>query len=104
MIRRLFSLVCVASVLGTATSFAAQPEVKWEYEGLSNLYPPPLVADMAPDSGLETIIVNAEARRVRCIDCASQIIDRVVLMRPYSIHSGDGIQHWVHRARRYLSS
>ncbi|MCP4644505.1 MAG: PQQ-binding-like beta-propeller repeat protein, partial [bacterium] len=50
-------------------SFAVQPEVKWEYEALSNLYPPPLVAEMVADSvGLETMIVDAEARRVRCID------------------------------------
>ncbi len=68
MIRRLFSFVCMACMLGTAMSFAAQPELKWEYEGLSKLYPSPLVADMAPDSGLETIIVDSEARRVRCID------------------------------------
>jgi outer membrane protein assembly factor BamB len=69
MNRTLLSLVGMVCIFSAAMGFAAQPEVKWVYEGLSNLYPSPLVAEMVPDSaGLETVIVDSEARRVRCID------------------------------------
>ena len=47
---------------------AGDPELKWSLAVESNLYAPPLVADVNPAPGLETIISDSEVRRLRCID------------------------------------
>ena len=72
MIRRLFSLACVGSVLGAATSFAAQPEVKWVYEGLSNLYPAPPVADM--DGRAELYCPAGSDNALYCLDALTGVV------------------------------
>jgi outer membrane protein assembly factor BamB len=46
---------------------ADSPRLVWKYEALSNLYAPPLVADMHPEPGKEIVISDSEARRLRCI-------------------------------------
>ena len=45
----------------------AEPQVKWVYEARSQLYAAPLVADLNPAPGLEAVISDSEARRLRCI-------------------------------------
>ncbi|HOH30803.1 MAG TPA: hypothetical protein PLC40_14085, partial [Candidatus Hydrogenedentes bacterium] len=44
-----------------------EPVTCWRYQALSNLYTPPLAADMTPAPGLEILICDSEARRLRCI-------------------------------------
>ena len=56
-------LVCVG-FLASANAL----QVLWTFEAQSNLYAPPLVADMCPDPGLEIVISDADVRRLRCID------------------------------------
>lgn len=65
------SLVMMIALAST-TSMAREPELTWQYEALSNLYAPPLVADMAPSPGLETVICDSEAGILRCISAAGE--------------------------------
>ena len=44
---------CVACGFGAN---ASEPMVKWVFEGASNLYAPPLSADVHPRPGLETSV------------------------------------------------
>ncbi|MBP8131173.1 MAG: glycoside hydrolase family 9 protein [Candidatus Hydrogenedentes bacterium] len=61
--------ISVAAILCAASGAAAvTPAVTWVYEAQSNLYAPPLVADMHPAAGLETVIADSEAKTLRCID------------------------------------
>jgi len=47
---------------------ADTPVEVWQYEVLSNLYAPPMVADVVGTLEMEIIISDSEARRIRCID------------------------------------
>jgi outer membrane protein assembly factor BamB len=47
---------------------AEEPQLTWSYAAKSNLYAPPLVVDIHPAPGLETILSDSEVRRLRCID------------------------------------
>lgn len=47
-----------------------EPTLLWRYEARSNLYAPPLVADMTPDPGMEIIVCDSEAKRLRCISAS----------------------------------
>ena len=58
----------VATALLVCAANAAEPQLKWSYKAESNLYAPPLVADLAPSPGKETIISDSECRRLLCID------------------------------------
>ena len=51
---------------------AAEPTLKWAYKAESNLYAPPLVADVCEAPGNEVILSDSEARRLRCVDCRGQ--------------------------------
>lgn len=63
------SVIFFALLLGLCgLADAAGPRVKWTFEAKSNLYGPPLVADMHPAPGLETLICDAEVRQMICID------------------------------------
>lgn len=64
------SLVALLAGLlyGSVVWAASEPELKWAYAAQSNLYAPPLVADVCPAPGLETIFSDSEARRLRCVD------------------------------------
>jgi len=61
-----------AFVWASVISAAIPPSLKWSYQARSTLYAPPLVADMHPSSGLETVISDAEARTLRCIDSSGK--------------------------------
>ena len=68
MNKRCLHLAAILSLgLGVSAS-AAEPLLKWAYEAQSNLYAPPLAAEMHPEPGLETVISDSEARVLRCID------------------------------------
>lgn len=43
------------------------PAVEWAYKASSNLYAPPVVADLHPAQGLETLVCDSEVRVLRCI-------------------------------------
>ncbi len=57
------SLVMMIALAST-TVMAREPELTWQYEAQSNLYAPPLVADMTPSPGQETVISDSEAGAV----------------------------------------
>ncbi|MBN1348126.1 PQQ-binding-like beta-propeller repeat protein, partial [candidate division KSB1 bacterium] len=56
-------VLCISSSLP-----AAQPRLKWQFEAESQLYAPPLVADIHPKPGKEVILSDSEVRKLRCID------------------------------------
>ena len=62
-------LVCVGFLAS-----ANAPQVVWTFEAQSNLYAPPLVADICPNPGLETVISDSDVRRLRCIDAQGRPI------------------------------
>ncbi len=51
-----------------------QPKEKWIFQAESQLYAPPLVADVCPNPGKETIISDSEVRKLRCIDATGKQI------------------------------
>ncbi|MBZ0172881.1 MAG: PQQ-binding-like beta-propeller repeat protein, partial [Phycisphaerales bacterium] len=55
---------------------AAEPELLWSYEAQSNLYPSPLVADVHPNPGLESIISDSEVREMLCVDAKGSLLWR----------------------------
>ncbi len=59
--------VVTAALLICAVAGAQVPETKWVFGAKSNLYAPPLTAELCPNPGLETILSDSEARRLRCI-------------------------------------
>lgn len=67
----LFPVLLLLSFAGNP-SHGSDPRLKWTYTAGSNLYAPPLVADMNPAPGLETLLSDSEARRVRCISAEGQ--------------------------------
>lgn len=63
--------------LGIASHLLAgvvQPQLKWIYPAESQLYAPPLVADVCPNPGQETIVSDSEVRKLRCIDATGNQI------------------------------
>ena len=67
---RLWLVAGAALIICSAN--AVEPQLKWSYKGESNLYAPPLVADVAPSPGKETIVSDSESRRLRCIDATGK--------------------------------
>ncbi len=61
-----YALLILLALSGFA--HATGPRVKWDYTAKSNLYGPPLVADMNPAPGLETVVCDAEVRAMICLD------------------------------------
>ncbi|MCF6286102.1 MAG: PQQ-binding-like beta-propeller repeat protein, partial [Candidatus Hydrogenedentes bacterium] len=57
-------------------SFAADttPRLLWQYSGQSNLYAAPLVGDIHPSPGLESIISDSEVRRLRCVSAQGETL------------------------------
>ena len=72
MTMRTAALVLAALVATGASSRAETPRVKWRYLALSNLYAPPVVADLHPHPGQEIILSDSEARRLRCVSAAGK--------------------------------
>ena len=70
----MFRLITALAILSPSSALwaATQPEEKWIYHAQSNLYGPPVVADMHPGPGLETVICDAEVREMICVDARGQ--------------------------------
>ena len=66
-------LVAAASILSVACA-AVVPRVKWTFTARSDLYGSPLVANVNPAPGLETIVSDAEARLIRCVDARGKLL------------------------------
>ena len=64
--------IATGLVLVCGALHAAEPRLEWSYEAKSNLYAPPVVADIHPAPGLETVLSDSEARTLVCIDAAGQ--------------------------------
>ncbi|MCC6699150.1 MAG: glycoside hydrolase family 9 protein [Candidatus Hydrogenedentes bacterium] len=56
------------ALLCAVAASSAEPTLKWSYTAQSNLYAPPLIADMHPQPGLETVLSDADVRVLRCVD------------------------------------
>ena len=67
-------VVLSACVLVGAQASAAVPRVKWAFAARSNLYGSPIVADVHPSPGQETIVSDAEARLVRCVSAKGKLL------------------------------
>ena len=65
---RSMGLLLAVVLLASFPAQGAQPRVKWTYAAKSNLYGPPLSADMHPAPGLETVLCDAEVRVMICLD------------------------------------
>jgi len=66
-------LIIFFSSLLPNNSFS-QPQEKWIFTAESQLYAPPLVADICVESGNEIIISDSEVRSLRCISSAGKQI------------------------------
>lgn len=68
----------VAAIVGTilmpVSGYAETPSLKWVFEAQSNLYAPPLIADVHPAPGLETILSDSEAKRLLCVDAQGALL------------------------------
>lgn len=76
----MLSLIAFSTALATLVGAVAgpaadHPVLLWQYEALSNLYAPPLAAEMVTESpGLETVICASEARRLICLDAKGAML------------------------------
>jgi len=64
----------INAIAATLLAATASPQVVWTFEAQSNLYAPPLVAEICPNPGLETIISDSDVRTLRCIDAKGRQI------------------------------
>ena len=62
------ALVFGAALFAAVPGKASEPLLEWAFEAKSNLYAPPLVADVHPAPGKEAILSDSEVRRLRCLD------------------------------------
>ncbi|MFV2066258.1 MAG: glycoside hydrolase family 9 protein [Pirellulales bacterium] len=69
-----FIPVMVLLLSASPASHAAQPRLKWTFPAESNLYAPPLVADVAPAAGSEVLISDSEVRRLKCVDAKGHLL------------------------------
>ena len=60
----------ITLVVAAAPAVCREPDLAWQYEAMSNLYAPPVVADVTPEPGLETLVCDSEAKILRCISAA----------------------------------
>lgn len=67
-------LTTLILILGLVVPGISQPAKKWIFQGESQLYAPPLVADVCPNPGKEIIISDSEVRKLRCIDATGKQI------------------------------
>ena len=72
--RKHYLILYIAISLFCSSSIYSQPEEKWIYSAESQLYVSPLVADVCPNIGNETIISDSEARTLRCISSSGEQI------------------------------
>lgn len=57
-----------------AAAGPSEPTLKWSFTALSNLYAPPLIADVRPEPGAEIILSDSEARRLLCVDARGALL------------------------------
>jgi outer membrane protein assembly factor BamB len=74
LIQRLFYCCAISFCLKFSVSQAQQPRQVWSFSAKSNLYAPPLVADVHPSPGKEIIISDSEVRCLRCVSATGQQI------------------------------
>lgn len=68
------ALLALLVLSGTVHAGSLEPTPTWEFRAESNLYAPPLVADICPNPGLETILSDSEVRRLKCVDDTGKLI------------------------------
>jgi endoglucanase len=73
-LKRIIVLVLTLGFASQLVSGGSQPQVKWIFQAESQLYAPPLVADVCPNPGQETIISDSEVRKLRCVDATGNPI------------------------------
>ena len=66
------SLLFIMLAAAVSMSSGEEPELLWHYEALSNLYAPPLAADITAAPGMEIVIGDSEARKLRCISAQGE--------------------------------
>ncbi|MCP4645761.1 MAG: PQQ-binding-like beta-propeller repeat protein [bacterium] len=65
---RIGTLLAAVVLLTAATTTLGQtPSLEWSYDADSNLYASPVVADLHPSPGLETVVSDSEVHVLRCI-------------------------------------
>ena len=69
-----WTVLAVSLTVTAGASASSTPTLKWAYEAESTLYAPPLVVDVHPSPGRETIISDADVRVLRCIDATGNQI------------------------------
>ena len=75
MLSKYAFLLVVFAWVCTETGFAApEPYLEWEFAAESNLYAPPLVADIQDSPGKEIILSDSDVRLLRCIDATGRQI------------------------------
>lgn len=65
---RVISAIMGMYLLSPLCCAAAEPRLKWTFSGASTLYGPPIVADIHPSPGEETLVADSAVRRLRCVD------------------------------------
>ncbi len=70
----LVTLTLALGLISHLISGVSQPKEKWIFQAESQLYAPPLVADVCSNPGKETIISDSEVRKLRCIDAEGKQI------------------------------
>ena len=73
-IRRTLPLLILIFQLPSQVWSLHLPRLEWQFQAESNLYAPPLVADLHPSSGLEIVISDAEARKLICLSSSGEKI------------------------------
>ena len=63
-----FTLLLTLGITALLFAGVTQPKEKWIFEAESQLYAPPLVADVCTNLGKEIIISDSEVRKLLCID------------------------------------
>jgi len=64
-----FYFICLAAGYN-----AAPPALEWQYPVTANVYPAPLVAELHESPGLETLLVDGEARMLRCLNAQGALL------------------------------
>jgi len=63
----IIALFCLTAASATARCRAATPELVWKAKLNGRIYTAPLVCDLMPSPGLETVVCDSERRQVVCI-------------------------------------
>jgi outer membrane protein assembly factor BamB len=73
--RLFWRCVFVVAMAGSCAAYAVEPQLKWSHHAESNLYAPPLVAEVVSSApGKEIILSDSETRRVCCLDAKGAVV------------------------------